>query len=307
MKKIITYSLFLAAFTFVITGCLKDKGFEKNQYGINDPDTQPPGVGFPLAANKKNTFGLDVKGTNQAAEGLVYVNLEAGETFSSDIVVTLALDSNLVKAYNTANGTSILVMKYTDFNLPSLTLTIPAGARNVQIPINVPSTLTFDPNKSYGVGISIKSVTNNLRIAGNLKDLLVEFTIKNKYDGKYNLKGYHNRPGLSNPYDETVLMITSGPASITMYWPALGNYAHPLNGGVTYYGSFTTNFYFNATTNALINWDTYPYPLGVAPSMGPATDSRYDPVTKKIYANFYYNSNPGARQFLDTLTYISPR
>lgn len=308
MKKILTSSLFMVALVVSMTGCLKDKGFDNNQYGINDPDTQPPGVGFPLAANKKNGYGLDVSGSNQVVSGLVYVNLESGTPASSDITITLTDKSAaMVAAYNTANSTSIQVMPAALYNVPSLTLTIPAGQRNVEIPINIPSTLTLDPNKSYGVGFEITGVSNNLKIASNLKSLFIEFSIKNKYDGRYRLRGFHNRPGLDAPYNEIVNMITTGPNSVNMFWPALGALAHPLNGGVTYYGSFTTNFFFNLTTNALISWDLSPYPTTVTPSVGPATDSRYDPATKIIYANFYYNGNPGARQFKDTLTYLGPR
>lgn len=304
MKKLLASSLFLATIVVALTGCLKDKGFDNNQYGINDPDTQPPGVGFPLAANKKNTFGLDVSGANQIVEGLVYVNLEAGTPSSSDIVITLALDSNLIKAYNTANATTIQIMDYTKFTIPSLTLTIPAGQRNVQVPINVPSTLAFDPNKSYGVGLTIKAVTNNLKIAGNLKDLLIEFTIKNKYDGKYNLKGFHSRVPYEAPYDELVHMVTTGPNSVTMYWPGAGYY-HPIAGGTGYYGSFTSNFYFNLTTNVMYDWDQVPWPNSVTHQVDPS--SRYDPVAKKIYAYFWYNGNQAARAFKDTLTYLGAR
>lgn len=315
MKRILLSSFMLAATSMVVlTGCLKDKGFENGEYGINDPDTQPPGVGFILGTKAKNTFGLNVSGTPQNAEGIAFINLNAGSPAPSDITITIEIDSNIVKAYNTANSAAIKIMNYSLFTMPGLsgnppraTVTIPAGQRNIDVPITVSNTLGLDPNSSYGVGVKIVAVSGNYVIAGNMKNLLVEFTIKNKYDGKYNLRGYHNRPGLSNPYDETVNMITSGPNSITMFWPALGNYAHPLNGGVTYYGTFTANFYFNLTTNALTAWDWTPYATTLPVSVGPALDSRYDPATKIIYANFFYNNNPGARAFFDTLTYLGPR
>ncbi|MBL7748997.1 MAG: hypothetical protein JNM19_16275, partial [Chitinophagaceae bacterium] len=65
MKRIINVAVLFAMMIVVFSGCLKDKGFDNYEYGINDPDTQPPGVGFPKAANKKNTVGLDVSGSNQ--------------------------------------------------------------------------------------------------------------------------------------------------------------------------------------------------------------------------------------------------
>lgn len=310
-RKFLSSLLIAAAGMFILTGCLKDKGFENNEYGINDPDTQPPGVGFPLAAKSKTTYGLNVSASNQEANGLIYVNLESGKPAPSDIVVTLELDSNLVKAYNTANGTSIKIMGYSTFSIPGLagspartTVTIPAGGRNVEIPINVPSTTGFDPNSTYGLGVKIVSVTGNYTIASNLKNLLLEFTIKNKYDGKYNLVGYHNRPTYEAPYDELVYMITSGPNSVTMYWPALGDYAHPIKGGASYYGSFTTNLIFNLSSNVLTAWTMYPWTNSVASNE--VYSGRYDPVDKIIYAEIGYNGN-ALRKFFDTLTYLGPR
>jgi hypothetical protein len=306
MKRIFLSSVLFASLGLLLTGCLKDKGFDNGEYGINDPDTQPPGVGFPLAASAKYTVGLDVSATAQVVNDVVYVNLESGSPAPADVQITLTLNDALRTAYNTTNGTNILALSSTLYNVAT-TMTIPAGARNVQIPITVSNTTGLDPNASYGVGITISDVSGNYTIARNLKNLLLEFTIKNKYDGKYQLTGFHNRPGLDLPYDETVLMITSGPSSVYMFWPALGAAAHPLNGGTTYYGSFTANFIFNPTTNLLTAWDWTPYATTLSTQIGPATDSRWDPADKTIYAQFYYNGNAAARGFKDTLRYLGPR
>jgi hypothetical protein len=308
MKKILSSSLLIAALAVAFTGCLKDKGFDNHTYGINDPDTQPPGVGFPKAAAAKNTVGLDAfTTTTQVVNGLIFVNLESGTPAKSDVHIVLALDDAIRTAYNTANGTSILALNPALFTVGSLNLTIPAGGTNVQVPLNILNTSTLNPNLTYGVGIKIVSADGGYLVASNLKNLFVEFVIKNKYDGVYNLKGFHNRPGLDAPYNETVHMITSGANAISMYWPALGAYAHPLNGGATYYGSFTATFYFDPSTNAILSWDWAPWATTLPVAMGPATDNRYDPATKTIYAQFYYNNNPGARRFTDTLKYIGPR
>lgn len=307
MKKIVINSLLFAALAFSTTGCLKDKGFDNHTYGINDPDTQPQGVGFPAAASAKNTIGLNAfTATPQPVDDLVYVNFESGTPASSEITITLQVDDNMRVAYNTANGTNIAKLPANLYTLP-LTVTIPAGGRGGQVPITVLNTNTLSPDSSYGVGVKLSGVSNGYKIASNLSNLFIEFVIKNKYDGRYNLKGYHNRPGLDLPYNETVYMVTTGANSISMYWPALGSYAHPLNGGATYYGTFTANFTFDPATNKLTAWDWTPYATTLPTAIGPATDSRYDPATKKIYANFYYNNNPSQRGFLDTLTYLGPR
>jgi hypothetical protein len=309
MKKIIVSFLSIAAVAVALTGCLKDKGFENGTYGINDPDTQPPGVGFPLGASEKVNYGLDVSATTQTVNNMVYVNLESGTPASSDVHITLTNNTAaLLTAYNAAHGTTIQALPTALYNV-ALTMTIPAGGRNVQVPLNITNTTSLNPNIQYAVGLTISTVDGGYKIADNLKNLLIIFGVKNKYDGRYRLKGYHNRPGLDAPYNEIVNMETTGPNSVTMGWPANGSqyYSHPINGGATYYGSFTTNFYFNPATDIMTAWDLTPWTTTVTPSVTPGTNSRYDAVNKIIYANYYYNGNPGARQFWDTLTYLGPR
>ena len=58
MKKIITVSIFTVALAAVITGCLKDKGYDSNQYGIN-LNGSPKGVSFPEGVNDANVKAID--------------------------------------------------------------------------------------------------------------------------------------------------------------------------------------------------------------------------------------------------------
>jgi hypothetical protein len=87
MKKILLASVLFTAVSFMVAGCLKDKGFENNEYGINDPDKQPAGVGFPFGVKPKNDVGLDVSASAQTVNGLVFVNLESGNPAPQDVTV----------------------------------------------------------------------------------------------------------------------------------------------------------------------------------------------------------------------------
>src|SRR5687767_7999048 len=159
MKKIILASALFAAMGFTFTGCLKDEGFENHEYGINDPDSAPAGVGFPLATKAKNVVGLDAGvATLQSVNGLLFVNLLAGKPAAQDVHVTITLNNALVTAYNAANGTNIQIMSPTLYNIPTLNVTIPAGQTFAQVPINIPSTVPLDPSNSYGLGFTITAV-----------------------------------------------------------------------------------------------------------------------------------------------------
>lgn len=325
MKKILlSFSLF-AAVTLLLTSCLKDKGFENGTYGINDPDTQAPGVGFPRASAAKYTVGINLSATAQVVNDVVYVNLESGVPAASDIVVTLKLNDALRTAYNTANGTNILALNPALFSV-GLTVTIPAGQRSGQIAITFPNTSSLDPNMSYGFGLSIVSVTGGYNIASNLDDLFIEITVKNKYDGVYELKGYHNRgadgstPNYTFPFTTEVEMWTTGPASVAMYWPDGGDFGQPIGigpGAVNWYGpAVSPNFLFNSATDiatGVVGMPANAVTLGMvtvdnvtdANPNGPIVN-RYEPGPKKMYLVFQYNGND-LRRFYDTLTYKGPR
>ena len=72
MKRIFITTTLFAALAVLFTSCLKDKGFDNGTYGINDPDTQPPGVGFPRAATAKFTVGINLSAAPQAIDGVVF-------------------------------------------------------------------------------------------------------------------------------------------------------------------------------------------------------------------------------------------
>jgi hypothetical protein len=314
MKNITSKAvLALALLSFTFTGCLKDKGFENYQYGINDPDTQPPGVGFPFASKALNGYGLDVSGSPQTVNELTFLNLNAGNPAPADITITLAVKSTeLIGAYNTANGTNIQVLPASLFTLPT-TVTIPAGARSVDVPLVVSSTLTLNPNIAYGVAVQITSASGNYVVAQNLRNLLIQFSIKNKYDGIYTLSGYHNRTPYTFPYQTTIHMVTTGPNAVYFYWPLVGSVGHPIgvgpNNAMNWYGpTVAPVVVFNTTTNLVTN--VYGSdPAGPPITMFTGAGSRvgkWDPATRAMTVDWNYNANP-LRAFFDDLVFVRAR
>lgn len=311
MKKITSIIVLFVLMLTVTTGCLKDKGFENHEYGINSPETSPVGIGLPLAANTQ-TYGLDLSATPQVVADILVANLLGGKPAPADIKVNLTLKPTLIADYNTANGTSAIVLPSSIYTVPSsLVITIKQGETLGKLPINISSTTSLDASVTYALGFSISSTDAGYTIASNLKDLLILFNIKNKYDGIYNLTGYHNRTPYTFPYDINVLMITTGPTSVAMYLnPPFGDYGQPIGtapGAVGWYGNAVSpNFGFDPTTNiATTISGMYP---GVTYSYNtdPGVVNSWNPVTKKMTISWQYNGNP-LRRFYDTLVYKGPR
>jgi hypothetical protein len=301
MKKLfISFALITTA---VLAGCLKDKNFDNGLYGTQIQEVK--GVAFPEAASSPVTVGI----TGQAAPLVVsgpIVTLEMDGKPSEPVNVKVTVNQSLISATS-----GITPLPAGSFTVSPTDITIAVGEKQSNaIKITINNSNTLDPNLKYGVGIQLSSVSGDYKIAANQSKIVMAFTIKNKYDGIYQLTGFHNRPTLDAPYDEEVHLVTTGPSSVKMFWPALGRDAHPINGGATYYGTFTTEFYFDAA-DKLVKVDNPYTPGSPVFTIGPATTSRWvasttNPNTGDIYAQYYYGGNT-ARMFTDTLKYMGPR
>ena len=311
----------------IFTGCLKDNGFENQEYGIKNPSGGSLGISFPESPEKD--FAIDALNTAQTVT-LCNLNLEADQPAPTDVHVNLVMNPTLISTYNSANGTSLVTLPTSRYTM-NMKITIPKGGRLGDVQISVPNASLIDPTLSYAMGLSIASVDEaGYTIASNLKNILLLISVKNKYDGTYVLKSklldWENNtpfnisnqpftwPGSTASYG-SILMITAGPSSVKMFddW-GFGTYIHPIRTTTpswSGFGSTEPKFTFDVTTNAL----TAATNDFVNPSNGRAfkvntavTTSRWDPVTKNIYAAIIM-TQPGRSdlQIFDTLVYVGPR
>jgi hypothetical protein len=240
------------------------------------------------------------------------LTLEEEGAPSSAVTVTLQLNPGLV----TAAG--IIPLGPTEFSVNSLTVTIPAGEKlSDAVKITVTNSSLLDPNQSYGVGFTIASVDQGYKIAANLKDMVIAFNIKNKYDGVYTLRGVHNRTPYTYPFEMDVEMWTTGPSSVAMYLPPpFGDFGQPIgtSSGISWYGNAVSpNFIFDPSGSGPGGSDLctgVTLQVGAAVTLDMVTTggivNRYENGTKTMYLTFQYNGND-LRRFYDTLTYIGPR
>ncbi|MFN8244966.1 MAG: hypothetical protein U0T56_01095 [Ferruginibacter sp.] len=77
MRKVSFIVMSLAALLFTGTGCLKDKGFENNEYGINGADNSPAGIGFHKGVTFKLNLGLDLSPDPQVIDDQAVIMLFA--------------------------------------------------------------------------------------------------------------------------------------------------------------------------------------------------------------------------------------
>lgn len=304
MKKLLLASALFTAMIFMFSSCLKDKGFNNGLYGINDPDTQPPGIGFPEASNSNNGFAINSLSTPQTILAPM-VNLFSGKPAESDVHVVLQLDNSIVTAYNTANGTAFVVPTAGQYTINTLNVTIPAGQRNVFVPIVIPNASSLSLTTTYALGFKLVSTDGGYTIAGNMSKVLISFSIKNQYDGIYSIKGFIYRAGdpvLSGIVTGERSLATTGAYSVRMVENHL--WADGSNSGIAATVSNPTYTVNPATNGVLITSDGGAFPGGMMND--PNYNSRYVPATRTFYVSSVW-SNLTDRRMTDTLTWLRPR
>jgi hypothetical protein len=295
MKKILTSSLFIVAMA-AFTGCLKDKGFEDQNYGLQVQNTKA--VTFPQAKNSPISFALNSQTTPQVLRAPV-VTLESDAAEASDVVVTVESNPALVAAFP-----DLTLLPSTEYSLNN-TLTIAAGKRLDTMSITLPNSSTLDPNLTYAIGLTIISASNSYIVASNSRDIVVQFSIKNGYDGVYSITGTALRlgdpllSGAFGPYERE--FVTSGANSVQhngqVLWANGSNSALPPG--------YEPNITIDAGTLLVTSLSS---PNGaITNATGTGYAQYYDPATRTIYYEFTYGAGPTSRLFTFQSRWVRPR
>ena len=298
MKKyIISISLLSIV---ILSSCLKDTRFDSGQNGILN--TEVKGVALPQA--KALTSGMLPKDsasftstlTSQVASQTIseiLISIEAIDLPTTDVKVKVVLTPSLISsAFKPFAVGSVIV--------PTEVI-IKAGQANATIPVTFPNSSGFDPAFTYGLGLSLQSVDGSYIIAGNKKNILVAFSIKNAYAATYDALGYFYHPSSPRDIDRVVTLTTVNGTTSKTTLGDLANFINltvDANNNVTVTdiagpvgGTPTGNF------TSLLG--------GYAPFVGSNPliyTNKYDPVTKTFYLRYGYQSASGYRIIEETLT-----
>jgi hypothetical protein len=303
MKKLLIIIFSLAG--MVLTSCLKDKNIEDMKYGTKGIGDHP----IVLFPNSSEVWGLDASNKDTTFR-LLTVRLAEPNPASEDVKVTLTLNNDLV------TNAGYDVPASTKYSLDNLVVTIPKGSREGYVNITTKTANLLDG--SYALGFTVSSVSNPKYTIASQKDFLGVILVKNKYDGKYILKGafYHptSSPGYT-PFTIDAELHTSGPNSVKIWIPDLDGYYGPglFNGALNAFGSQEPEITIDPATNKATVQNSY---VGAVTfyQMAPGYDSHYDPATKKIFVKYGYNYSPGPvfnpaanREWTYEFDYVGPR
>ncbi len=313
IKKALKTQLLLGSALMMLAGCLKDKGYEDGDYGtITNKTEGDKFISIPIASRNPNVVGIESKAGKQPVE-LFTLSYDYKSPAETDLAVTVAVNNSLI------TDPTVKILPPSEYDIPSLTHTIKAG-QVISDPFmaNI-NTGNLDPNFKYGIAFSITNVPSGIEIPSNLKNVILLFTIKNKYDGIYSFRGRHDMASdrssawLRTPYDYPyeIHLITAGPNTVRFFNTAFNAGFHPLmTPGVSGFGSTEPVFTFDANNNIVTVVNGFPNPSnGRAFVINSAVSgSKYNPSNKKVYAAYIMNQ-PGFEPMplFDTLTFIKKR
>lgn len=266
MKKILGLSFL--ALAIVGTGCLKDKGFEDQNYGLQVQDSRA--VSFPQSRSVSSILYGIVSSVNPDTLVGPIVGLEVPEVQSTDTHITLGVDDALVTA-----DPNLTVMPASEYSI-DFNRIIRAGQRFDTLSLITLHSANLNPNLIYGIGLTIVSADNGFVVASNMKTLVLKFGVKNKYDGVYEVTpgigstigGFSDLQGgaaYTANFPQTIRLVTTGPSSVdvqrylnvtgTPIW--MPGYTFLASGANTFYGNFGLTMTFDPLTDEIIDVHNY--------------------------------------------------
>lgn len=312
MKRNI-YGLIIALVAVGFTSCLNDDMVNDQKYGLINLNANKI-IEIPAdASHTKNIVSLD----EGVKEYVLEVRLAAENPASEDVVVGLEVESDtasLIKAVRTyladqypATGADsvpdedILPFTLAGVSVPA-TVTIPKGARSVELPVSI-DTHQLASETQFAL-VKIKSVDKSgYIISGNFGQLLFSLKVKHKYAGRYvltgtmdnlpNLAAYKHITNLFNPDPYTCQLQTFDGSSLIFFeeqgWE---DYIYPMMtaaGGYSGWGSFCPIFKFDTSGNVIAVTNYYGQPAGNTRSavLDPAGVNKYDDATKSFTVSYY--------------------
>lgn len=296
MKKISLLFTLATTLLIVSTGCLKDKGFDEQKYGIDIAEVK--GVIFPQSASSPVLGSINSQTTPAVLQG-PFITLEQDAVAASNVTVTLVEDNSLVTA---AKLTPLPAGSYT---VSTKVVVIPAGKKSSDdVKITVANSTLLDPTKTYGVGFTISAADQGYLIASNQKKIVIAFSIKNRYDGVYSYSGtiFRNSatgpdPALSGSFtnlsNRTLITLGANSVSLVPLWAS--------GGGI---GGIDNTF---ITVDPVTNLVTMASKSNAALKNTIGSVNKYDPATKTFTLAFDWGAAPNTRVTTMTLKYLKAR
>ncbi|HYO22821.1 MAG TPA: DUF1735 domain-containing protein [Flavisolibacter sp.] len=236
---------------------------------------------------------------------LTELRLSSRTVTSHSTRVKVIVNPVVVSDYNALNGTSYVAASTSSF---SLTNQYELGPEQRKVMVKATLRPSDFLDQSYAIGLSIAEMSDG-DISPIAKHVIVFISIKNEYDGIYQLKGYSEVPGsgftghFSLPCSEELEVATSGNSSVYLL-PSQPAYS---SGGFAYITNLLPNITLDKTTGKVTSVKARSGGLELFFPYDATYNSRYEPATKTLYVKYGVEPAGSGRFIIDTLIFCKPR
>jgi hypothetical protein len=184
-----------------LTSCLDDKDITEFN-GVMTPDFagSPNVVDFNEMPNSAGYIIRTFPGTvdpNQSYPSNFRVNLSSPWQLDHDITLTIALDDAAANSY-IADNPGFVLFPSNKHTFTSTTVTIPAGEREVELPIDFFSE-GLSADDKFMMAISITDVSDpNVIISGNFGTQYIKVGVTNLFHGTYDVDAFWHYKGTTD-------------------------------------------------------------------------------------------------------------
>ncbi len=329
MKKIFLYPLFFVLLSAI--SCVEDKGFTD----ISNSKNLRPVVSLygnqngryssALQISASEDFSLTVsssvsnsdlivtfKNDGQAAVDKYNLELEDEAKAAGDTLADGSVDPDLFQPF--------ILLPAAFYTIPSLSVTLPRGTRDVNFVVKVKSeSLSLD--EKYVLPLSIESVSgaSNAVISENQKSVLAYIQLKNKYDGLYTVTGTLTDvivPTITGFYPWKVALVTNSANQVLLYSVDAGfALRHLILSGTSLssYGNVGVAFDFDPVTNKVTKASNFlvdPAPRSRSIELDPTGENVWNPTTKTLKVRYFLFQSGGTVKrttFDETFTFTGSR
>ncbi|RPD50552.1 DUF1735 domain-containing protein [Paracnuella aquatica] len=303
LNKILQFLGVFGAASLLLTACIKEEDNLK-EMGDNVGNSFVKFLEAPEQIHYFSPF------TDERTVDLFTLRKEANgnSALKTASAITITSNPDLIEEYNDENSTSYELLPDSLYTLTNSSFVKTASGYTVNFaPGEFSKEFTiklngakWDISHTYALAFTITD-SANLDINEGKKEIVAMVSVKNQWDGVYEVTGTlvdNAVPTITGYYPLTWDLVTAGPTKIVVWDNTdLGGVGHIIQSGpdLSYYGSFGLELTIDPVTNKitnLVNWYGQPAANGRSAKLDPDFDNRYDPDTQTFYIR-YFMLQPG--------------
>ena len=218
MKRYLSkYAIIVLAASVITTSCTKEDGIftDGGSSGI---------VELKLPARTTSTVYAITSNSFAAQDEVdfpININYTGVNGTPADVIVNVDVNNTAVSQYNDASGTAYTPLPASLYTITSTNVSIPKGTKTGIFLLKL-KTSSFDFNKSYALGVTIKTSSSGT-VSGNYSTGIYRVTAKNAYEGDYKVTGWFFHPTSGRAINLVKKLATTGKQSVSAPLGDLGS------------------------------------------------------------------------------------